>query len=277
MISTLVSLNADLASSIAFRYACRLAELVDMRLQTIHVEEVEREGYPPGSGWVRHTWEEGLLSTAGEEISQLINAEKGSCPSLESPIIRIGDRDDELLQEIRGRGHDLFLEGVLSSFDAQLFHKRMRSKLYRYAPCPIMLVKNLVAPDRVALLVNDMKAVDSLVSAFAKIFDKAKAVVDLVYFSIKKGNRPELKTRLSEATAPGLENAGPVIGEAKARLADHGWTPEECWVIRDLPQKIGAKLEDYGLVGACVPRHPNRKDPVLEMLSRVPSATLSVR
>lgn len=277
MISTLVSLNADLASSIAFRYACRLAEMIDMRLQTIHVEEVEREGYPPGSGWVRHTWEEGLLSTAGEEISQLINAEKGSSPPLDAPIIRIGDRDDELLQEIKGRGYDLFLEGVLSSFDAQLFHKRMRSKLYKYAPCPIILVKNLVTPDRVALLLDDLKEVGSLVSAFAKIFDKAKAAVDLVYFSIKKSGQAELKTRLSEAAPPGLENAGPVIGEAKARLADHGWTPEESWVIRDLPQKIGAKLEDYGLVGTCVPRHPNRKNPVLELLSRVPSATLLVK
>jgi hypothetical protein len=277
MIDTLVSLNADLASSIALRYACRLAERVDMRLQTIHVEEVESEGYPPGSGWVRHTWEEGLRSTASEEISQLINTEKGSCPTLEASIIRIGDRDDELLQEIKRRPYDLFLEGVLSSFDAQLFHKRMRSKLYKYAPCPIILVKNLVAPDRVALLVDDPKEVELLASTFVKIFDKAKATVDLIYFSVKKGDQAEFKTKLSEAAASGLENAGQVIDEAKSRLAEHGWTPEECWIIRDTPQKIGATLDDYGLVGACVPRSPSRKDPVLELLSRVPSATLLVR
>ena len=73
MIKALVSLNADLASSIALRYSCRLAESVDMKLHTIHVEEVDREGYPPGSGWVRSTWEKGLVQTAEEEISHLIS------------------------------------------------------------------------------------------------------------------------------------------------------------------------------------------------------------
>ena len=45
MIHSLISLNADLASSIALRFACRLTQFVDMRLQTIHVEEVEKEGF----------------------------------------------------------------------------------------------------------------------------------------------------------------------------------------------------------------------------------------
>ena len=70
MIKTLVSLNADLASSIAFQYSCRLKQFVDMNLRVIHVEEVE--GHPPGSGWVRSTWERGLIHTAREEISQLM-------------------------------------------------------------------------------------------------------------------------------------------------------------------------------------------------------------
>jgi nucleotide-binding universal stress UspA family protein len=277
MINTLISLNADLASSIAFRYACRLTEFIGMRLQTIHVEEVENDGYPPGSGWVRSTWEEGLLRTAKEEISQLINAEKASCPPLDDTIIRIGDRDDELLQEIKRRPYDLLLEGVLSSFDAQLFHKRVRTRLYKYAPCPIILVKNLVAPDRVALLLGDLKEVTPLVSAFVKIYANAKATVDLVYFSIKKTDQAEFKTKLSDAAMPGLEDAGHVIVEAKARLAKHGWTPAESWIVRDRPQKIGEMLEDYGLVGSCVPRSTNKKNLVLELLSRVPSATLLVR
>ena len=69
LINTLISLNADLASSIALRYSCRLMELTQMRVQPIHVEEVDKEGYPPGSGWVRSTWERGLQQTAQEEIS----------------------------------------------------------------------------------------------------------------------------------------------------------------------------------------------------------------
>lgn len=52
MIKTLVSTNADLATSIALRYACQLADLTGMVLQTMPVVEPEQEGHSPGTGWV---------------------------------------------------------------------------------------------------------------------------------------------------------------------------------------------------------------------------------
>ena len=277
MINTLVSLNADLASSIAFRYACRLAELVDMHLQTIHVEEVENEGYPPGSGWVRSTWEKGLLQTAQEEISQLINTEKSSCPPLDDAIIRIGDREEELLQEIKTQPYDLLLEGVLSSFDAQLFNQKVRSKLYKYAACPIILVKNLANPANVALLFAGSKDVKPIVSNFLKIFDKSKLSFDLVFFSIKKTGEEEFKKKMSEVTGADQAEAGTVIAEAKSLLAENGWTPQETWVIRDRPKKIGEMLADYGLVSARIPHSANKRNLILDLLSCVPSATLLQR
>jgi hypothetical protein len=273
MINTLVSLNADLASSIAFRYACRLAESVDMHLQTIHVEEVEKEGYPPGSGWVRSTWEKGLLQTAEEEILQLVNTEKSSCPPLDASIVRIGDREEELIREIENESYDLLLEGVLNSFDAQLFYKKVRSKLYKYASCPIILVKNLVNPDRAALLLGDPKDVKPLVSGFLKIFEKSKLTVDLVYFSIKRAGQEAFKKKLTEATESGLEDAGRVVGEATALLAEHGWNPQESWIIQDKSYEIGEILGEYGLVAARIPRSA-KKNLVMDVLSRVPSATL---
>jgi hypothetical protein len=275
MIDMLVSLNADLASSIAFRYACRLTELVDIHLQTIHVEEVEKEGYPPGSGWVRSTWEKGLLQTAQEEISQLINTEKSTCPPLNAAIIRIGDREDELLQEIKNESYDLLLEGVLSSFDEQLFYKKMRSKLYKQTPCPIILVKNLVNPDRVALLIGEHKDVKPIVSTFLRIFCKSKVTVDLVYFEPEKSGQTEFKKKYAElAESFDGQAAGRVLDEAKALLAEDGWTPEESWVIRNKPRKIGEMLEAYGLVGVRIPRGTHKHNMVLDVLSRVPSATL---
>jgi len=277
MINTLISLNADLASSIAIRYSCRLMELIDMRLQGIHVEEVEKEGYPPGSGWVRGTWEKGLLNSARDEISQLINAEKSNCPPLSTSIMRIGDRDEELLLEIRQESYDLLLEGVLNSFDAQLFNKKVRSKLYRSAPCPIILVKNLADPGRVVLLMEDLKDVKPLLSAFLKLFDKTKLTVDLVCFTAKKHNQEEFKKKVTESTAAGLGDAGQVLIEAKALLAEHGWSPRASWIIQDQPQKTGEMLgEEYGLVGARIPRNAGRRRLVMDLLGRVPSATLLV-
>ena len=56
-LKTLVAVDADLASSIAIRYACDLANRTGMQLQTIHVVEPEEQGHTPGTGWVRRTWE----------------------------------------------------------------------------------------------------------------------------------------------------------------------------------------------------------------------------
>ena len=192
MINALVSLNADLASSIAFRYACRLMEYLDMRLQPIHVEEVDKGSFPPGSGWVRSTWEKGLLETAREEIAQLINAEKADCPSLDSTIVEMGEYDEALLHEIEDKSYDLLIEGVLTSFHGQLFHKRIRSKLYRFAPCPIITVKNLVQPERIVLLLYEAGDATPLVSNFLKLFTKPSTRVDLVHLTFQKGGQKGL-------------------------------------------------------------------------------------
>ena len=67
MIKTIVSLDTNLASSIALRYACRLANLIETELHTIHVKEPDSEGSSPGSGWVRKTWEDAMLTSEQAE------------------------------------------------------------------------------------------------------------------------------------------------------------------------------------------------------------------
>jgi hypothetical protein len=277
MINTLLSINADLASSIAFRYACRLAGLIDMQLQTIHVEEVETEKYPPGSGWVRSTWEDGLLQSSREEIAQLINADKTSCPPLNTSILRIGDREEELLREIKKQSYDLLLEGVLSSFDGQPFHNRIRSKLYRYVPCPIIVVKNLAQPNRVALAMADVKDVVPVVSTFLKLFDNTKTTVDLCYCDISGTDAAGVKQRIADGSEADEEAGRRVITDAMDLLATKGWTPEANWIIRDKPARIGEMLDDYGLVGARIPRSAHQRSLMTDLLCQVPSATLLVK
>jgi len=274
MINALVSLNADLASSIAFRYACRLMEYIDMRLQAIHVEEVGKESYPPGSGWVRHTWEKGLTQTAREEVAQLMNIEKGACPTLPTPTVRIGEYDDELLHEIAEKSYDLLIEGALNSFHAQSLHKKIRSKLYKYATCPILLVKNLVQPGRVALLLSDEPDVRPLVSAFLKIFAAPKASVDLVHYTFKKPGEENFLRKLSEDADMEDGSAQKVLSSAKALLAEKGWRPETTWDVRDTAENIGEFLSNYGLIGACLPRGVHKDSAMLNLLGRIPSAAL---
>ena len=275
MINALVSLNADLASSIAFRYACRLMEYLDMRLQPIHVEEVDKESFPPGSGWVRSTWEKGLIETAREEIAQLINAEKAECPSLDATIVEMGEYDDALLHEIENKSYDLLVEGVLTSFHGQLFHKRIRSKLYRFSPCPIITVKNLVQPERVVLLVGEADEVTPLVSTFLKLFTKPKVRVDLVHLAFKRAGQTELREKIEENAVPiGQEDACKMLKTAKGLLSDKSWSPTETWALRDTVEKINEFLSNYGLVGACIPGNIHRDGQMLDLLSRIPSATL---
>ena len=276
MIKALVSLDADLASSIVLRYACRLTERIEMNLQTMHVEEVDQEGYPPGSGWVRSTWEKGLLQTAQEEIAQLLNAEKPFCPPLDDPKISIGEREEELLRELEDEGYDVFMEGVLYSFNATNFFKKVQSKLYRYAPCPIILVKNLVNVEKVALLLEDHSDWRPLVSAFLKIFHQSDTVVDLIHLTFQKTGRAHTgKSAHASPARPERAKQGP--GEAARALMEKGGSVEERWVIQESPAEFGASLEDYGLVGACISRDAGKKSRIPELLGRVPSAVLLCR
>ena len=134
MLRTLVYLDADLASSIALRYTCQLAQLVDMKLHSVHVEEPDQDGHAPGTGWVRRTWESTMLKTGEFEIAQLINAEKSSCPKLGAPKMIVGDRESEILREIQRESYDLFVEGLLHSFTTKKLFDKINSKLYKPRP-----------------------------------------------------------------------------------------------------------------------------------------------
>ncbi len=274
MIKILVSLNADLASSIALRYICQMASMVDMDIRTIHVEEADAEGNPPGTGWVRRTWEKGLLGTAEAEISQLINAERASCPTLSSPKMIVGEREAEILRELEEGSYDLLVEGIFLSFDASHFENRMRSKLYKKMDCPLLLVKNLVALNRIALVIDDHTDLPSLVSVFSKLFEGAQLKFDLLHMILQKPGRLSFKKDAQDAASPVSGKKSSILTKTNNMLTEAGRPPSEVKTMRDVPSGIADSLQDYGLVMACLTRQPARKSPMLEVLSRVPSAVL---
>jgi len=235
----------------------------------MHVEELDKEGYPPGSGWVRSTWEKGLIQTAQEEISQLINAEKSSCPPLEVPIICVGERENKLLREIEEESYDLFVEGMLHSFNSANFYKKVRSKLYTYAPCPIILVKNFADLNRIALLLGDNMDLQPLISTFLKVFGNSAMTVDLIRFTIQKSGRPGSREK--------IDNGNKLVRDTKTILMEKGLDLRESWIVQDTPRNIGEFLGSYGLVAARIPSHASKKGRVMELLSQVPSATLLCR
>lgn len=265
MIKTLVSLDADLASSIALRYACQLANIIKMDLNTMHVEEADRQGTPPGSGWVRRTWENALLKTGEVEIGQLIQAERLSYPALRAPKMVVGDREHEILDEIQKEAYDLFIEGALHTFTAANFYKKIRSRLYRFTPCPTIMVKNLVKLEKMVIVFDEEAEFKRLVGTFLKIFKTASIELDLMHYQFRES---------AEAVSESNADADEILHNAKETLMEAGWQTKKLQSYQGVPGGLDELFRDYGLVISSFRRGLTKKSLLLEFLSRVPSPIL---
>jgi hypothetical protein len=277
MIRALIPVDNRLASGIALRYACRLANRTGMDLQAIYIEEPEHEDRPPGTGWVKRTWEKGLLVSAGAEISQLIDEEKPSCPMLRKPKMFVGDREAEILRELDEGAYDLFIEGALYAFNASNFLAKFSSGLYEEASCPILVVKNLVELKKAAVLLEDTTDLWSLIPSFFKTLEGADLEFDLVHVKPRKPGRLTFREGKGGVESAEAGEADERIASARKMLAEAGWSPRRTRVVRGVPTGIADSLKDYGLVAASLPRQTDGKSVMLELLSRVPSAVLVCR
>jgi hypothetical protein len=265
MLTTLVALDADLASSIALRYACQMANIVETALQTIHVEDAEAGGHSPGTGWVRRTWEKALLRSGEEEIAQLVQAERASCPRLPATKMVLGDRDEEILRELEREPYDLFVEGMLYTYSSANFYKKIRSALYRKAPCPVILVKNLLNLSRIVLVLDSAMDRSSAVRTFLKIFKDAAIDLDLLYFKFQNDGG---------TTRPEDADSDAVLSHAGKLLADGGRSPKSSRVIEGTPERLDELFKDYGLAVSSMDHVTNKKSPLGDLLYRIPSPLL---
>jgi hypothetical protein len=252
MIKVLVPVEADLASSIALRYVCQIANLIETEIMTINVRASSSEEYQVGTGWVRHTWEKTMLREAEDDIRQLIRAERAHCPTLGEPMVVLGERDDEILKEIRSGSYHLFLEGTIPTFSSSYFTKRLQSHLYQSMPCPFIMVKNLMPLTRALLILSDGVDVRRLIQTFTDTFKKAPLPIDLFYlkFQEKKDGGPE-KEKLKGATD---------------LLQEQGWVAEKSEVMYGQPRELAERLEDYGLLATVLGRSLKKKNPLQEFL-----------
>lgn len=265
MIRALVSLDVDLASSIALRYACQMAKLVEMELQPIHVEEPGREGRLLGTGWVERTWERALAKGGLEGVNRLIATERGSCPAIFAPKISVGDPQDEILRELKEETYDLFVKGELYTFTSTKFHARILSRLFRNAPCPVMVVNNLVPLQRVSLLLEEGAEIQPLIGTFVKLLGTADVVPDLLYCKFRPSRRPAFHR---------AEDPETILRAAEEMLSRQGRRPGKSEIKEEDPDKLGDLMGDYGLVMTSIHHDLGRKDPMAELLSHTPSPIL---
>lgn len=265
MIKTLVGLDENLASSIALRYASHLSKLLKLEMQIIHVEEIDQDQHSGGSGWVRRTWEKGVEDAGLAAISRLLKTEKVDCLFAAAPRIAIGNHDDAVLEELRTYGHQLFIEGVISTSKIGDFYKLITSKLFAKSPCPMLIVKNLIVNNKVALICGDGVSYQSMIPQFIKIFKGADIDLELIHYKFMESN---------ELLFQDKGEAGSALVEVEELLTTAGLAPQNSTVLCGTPEQGGDYL---GSCGLAVSTFPTRKGPRMELLANAPSPLLLCR
>jgi hypothetical protein len=262
MKSSLIYIDENLASSMALRYAVLLANLIDMALQIIHVVEPEDKDQSFGTGWTRRSWEHGLQEAGLQEVNRLLKTERIDCHFLGDPIVRVGDRESELLSEVGHHAYDLYIEGYLNTANVHDFYALTGSRLYRKISCPILVVKNLVPLERVLVLTGEGVDSSQLLSCFTRLFNPGSTLVDFLHFRFHENGDPVWG---AESEAEGH------FKDVETVLSDRGWTISSKRIVCGTPEQVADLLRDYGLV---VSIFPTRKCPYYELLAMLPNPVL---
>lgn len=262
MMKTLLSIDVDLVSSFAIRFACHLAKLIKMEIQPVYVKKPNSDGPATGAGWASRTWEREIIRHGRNEISAMIESEINSCPELGEPMVTAGERDAELLKIAGKEAFDLFMEGASFPWTRVGLHRRIHSSLYQGLRCPSVLVRSFREVQKFLLLL--FEPAESLVLAdFLRCFWSGCKIP--LHLSLTCG----------EFSVNGANSEDSELNEAQRILEGAG-----CKVVVDpalplWPEGVSAEaLVDFGLVGTVLPRAAKKESRQLQWLERVSSPLL---
>ena len=261
MNKTLLYLNEDLASSIALRYADYLSSLADIKLYIIHVE-VPDSKQRAGTGWVQRTWETGMQETGMQVVKRILKTEKIKCTFAAPPKILVGEREYEVLDELRFGGYDLYMEGRMDTYSPSEFFNIISSSLYKQSRCPILMVKNLTVSKTAAILLGDGIDHKKVVDKYQKLMQGAEFKTEIVYFKYR--DQPEVSFM-------DLSEGGTALKETGEMLKAAGMPAEKSTVICGTPEQIGDFLRNYAFVASNL---PTRKSLKMDVLASTPSSVL---
>lgn len=264
MLKTLVSVNSDLSSVIALNYACQLSGVVQMGIQPICVKEPDSGDEAPGTGWVRRTWEQGLLNQERDAVHRLIEGEKVSAGVLAKPQFLLGKRDDQILTNLLGGSYDLFVEGCVSCYERSEFSQRLNSRLYRHLPCPVIIARNLIQLRKILVVLNDEVNVGKLLPTLIKLFKGADVRLDLMYCRFLG----------QESPAEPIDTDLPVYREVDEILEARGGMPGNRLALQGSVQSLARQIEEYSLVATSLFHQPEQDSALLELLGAIPAPIL---
>jgi nucleotide-binding universal stress UspA family protein len=258
VIKTLVSIELDLVSSLAIRFACQLGSLVDAEIHPVYVKESSPHDSVVGAGWASRTWEKEMVEQGKAEIAELITAEMDFCPVLKEPRVSYGDREAELLRLAQAEGFQLFVEGAHFPWVSHDIYKKLHSKLCQKLTVPMILVKTLRKINQVQLLCLDVAGTQALAQLFGKIWKDCSVPLSLCY------------------PGPGIgEGLKKAVEEARLSLTKAGCVVEVQESLFLTPEAAAAEeLRDCGLVAISVEKGLKKDSKELRLLESVKTSAL---
>jgi len=264
MLKTLLYIDEDLASSIALRFTAYLNKFIPLSLYVVHVEEFD-EKEQIGRGWVQQAWENGVADSGQQLVGRMLRTENVDCPLAGRPKIFVGDKDKEVLYELRKGLVKLYVEGYLNTADPEQFYQVLNSPLYTQAPCPVLVVKNLSISKKCALLCADSVDPKLLVEESLAVLGKSTFSFDIVYFKFNESQ---------DLRFLDTEEGGSNLRETEDLLKEHGKEVANIKVISGAPEQVGDYLKEYAVVAST---QPGMKSMRMHVLANSLASVLLVR
>ncbi|OCC16151.1 hypothetical protein DBT_0613 [Dissulfuribacter thermophilus] len=261
MARALIYLDENLASSIALRYLDYLSSVVELEPFILHVVEPDGKEQA-GVGWVRRTWEAGMIESGKATISRLLKTEKVKCSFAGPPKIKIGDRDREVVRELKTTMYDLYIEGYLPTSKSEEFYDLIKSDRYTKSPCSIMCVKNLSLSKTVGVLVGDGVDPEMVASTLKNLLSGSSMDIELIHYSYQESDNLAFLEK---------EQAGSLLVDAEKIFQDYSLPLLRTHVVAGTPESVGDFLINYAFV-AC--SFLARKSLITEILGLTPVSIL---
>ena len=262
VLKTLVSIEVDLASSLAIRFACQLRGLMEMEIYPVYVKDAPPHGSSMGAGWASRTWEKEMIRTGKTEIAELIRPEMDFCPVLREPRVIYGDRESELLRITQQEEFGFFVQGVHFPWTPHVLLKHLHTKLCQKLAPPLVLVRSLRKLNQVLLLCLDVPGTRTLTSLFQNVWQKCSVPLVLSYSA--ENGQGSGNDELREAVLLGQQ----LLTEAGCTVSvEESLSPAPEADAEDI-------LQDYGLVALASKRTINKDNEELQWLNRVKNAAL---
>jgi hypothetical protein len=261
VIRSLVSIDVDLASSLAIRFACQLGALMEMEINPVYVKESVSHESAVGAGWVSRTWEREMIEDGKKEIAEMIDSERNFCPVLNEPKVVYGDREVELLKIMLEERFDLFVEGAHFSWDPGEIHKRLHTKLYQRLEHPLIFVRALREIHEVLVLCLNPKGTKALSKAFREIWRGCSTPLRLVCPPQDSAQSPDNELLKAASEASKL-----LRGSGCSVSMDDKVAPDS--------EALMETLKNYGLVAIAIERGSTKDSDEMGWLNLTKTSSL---